>query len=321
MPPLAFVPDELRHAPFKGTVARTSGLLTARQLHGPTWTRLFTDVYVHRDVLVTDEIRLEAVRLAAPLDAIVAGLTAAWLYGAWHPLPGEAVPMELARPRKTSGSGVVGLRVSRGDSPPFVEDVDVEDIRGVRVTSPLRTCWDLARARSLVESVVVLDAFAASGLVNLPKFLAYLDAYAMRKGITQMRMAVRLASAYSASPGESRMRMVVVLAGFPEPYVNIPFESKAGTWVFDLLLFDVPRPVGLEYDGAYHLESGQREHDLRRENSVLLQGDVPLLRYDGRSVLVERALMVAQIAASSGCPARYELDARDFDRGPKALRW
>ena len=37
------------------------------------------------------------------------------------------------------------------------------------------------------------------------------------------------------------MRMVVVLAGFPEPYVNVPFETR-GHLVFDLLLIAVPRP-------------------------------------------------------------------------------
>jgi hypothetical protein len=83
----------------------------------------------------------------------------------------------------------------------------------------------------------------------------------------------------------------------------------------------VPRPVGLEYDGAYHFEGGQHGGDLRRENSILMQGDIPLLRYDGRSVLVERDLMVAQVAATSGAQPRHELDPRDFERGPKSLSW
>jgi AbiEi antitoxin C-terminal domain len=190
------------------------------------------DVYVHRDVKVTDKVRLEAVRLAAPLDVIVAGRTAAWLHGAWRPMPGYAVPLEVARPRKSSGSGLVGLTVSRWDSPPEVQAIDVQEMRGLRVTSPMRTCWDLASRRSLVEAVVVLDAFAHATLVELPLLAAHFDAFAGWRGIKLARNALDLASSRAASPGESRMRMVVVLAGFPEPYVNIPFETAAGTWLF-----------------------------------------------------------------------------------------
>ena len=117
------------------------------------------------------------------------------------------------------------------------------------------------------------------------------------------------------------MRMVVVLSGWPEPLVNVPFETREGTFVPDLTLLWVPQPVGLEYDGAYHFESVQHGLDLRRENTILLRGRLPLLRYDHRAVSVERNRMVAEIAAATGDPARHELDDADFDLGSHLSRW
>jgi len=118
------------------------------------------------------------------------------------------------------------------------------------------------------------------------------------------------------------MRMVVVLGGFPEPLVNPPFETSTGeVWYPDLLLFWVPRPVGLEYDGAHHEDVAQRRLDLRRENSILVQGGLPLLRYDAISVQRERERMVQEICRTSGFAPRCDLDARDFARGPRDLRW
>lgn len=47
------------------------------------------------------------------------------------------------------------------------------EIGGVAVTSPHRTCFDLMRGQPLVEMVVIADAFAWRGALNLPRLDAY----------------------------------------------------------------------------------------------------------------------------------------------------
>lgn len=316
----AHVPPELSAGPFLGSAARKRGLLTARQLAGGTWRRLLPDVYVHRDTDVTDQVRLAALALAVPADAVVTGRTAAWLRGAWRPRPQAAVPLDLQRLVGSSGSGLVGRGVTRRTCPLRVSAIDVDEVDGLLVSSPMRTCWDLASRRSLVEAVVVIDAFVFAGLIDLPTMAAYLDEWRGWPGVRVARTAVTLASPRVASPGETRTRMVVVLAGFPQPLVNVPLETQQGVWHPDLVLVDVPRPCGIEYDGAYHLDELVHRIDLRRENDVLA-GGLPLLRYDGYSVLQEREAMVRQVARTTGSTPRQALDDRDFWRGPPARAW
>jgi hypothetical protein len=201
-------------------------------------------------------------------------------------------------------------------------DGDVVDLRGIPVTSPLRTCFDLMRERALVEAVVVADAFAATGDVNL----AILDCYARDRrrwpGIRRTRTAVSLATAGALSPGETRLRMTVVLAGFPEPLVNVPVVGGDGRHLGTPDL-QVPgsRPVRLEYDGAYHEEHDQRARDRRRENRLLAAAAVPVLRYDRRHVTQLRHVVVREVAALTGHRPTSELDPRDFRRPPHRLAW
>lgn len=64
------VPAPLRTSVFRGVDVVRTGTLTRRQLDGPTWRRLFPDVYVHSGVPVTHELRAEAATVLLP-DAVV----------------------------------------------------------------------------------------------------------------------------------------------------------------------------------------------------------------------------------------------------------
>ena len=60
MPVAALVPPELRRRAFRGSHAVRVGLLTPNRLRGSAWRALFTDVYVHSDVVVTHGLRARA---------------------------------------------------------------------------------------------------------------------------------------------------------------------------------------------------------------------------------------------------------------------
>jgi hypothetical protein len=136
------------------------------------------------------------------------------------------------------------------------------------------------------------------------------------------RLAVSLANAGARSPGETGLRMIVVLAGYDEPLVNVPVHGPDGDHLGtpDLTMAG-RRSVHLEYDGAYHDEAAQHGRDLRRQNSLLRLGGIPLLRFDRRHVSNQRYAVLRDVAAACGEQPRQELDARDFARGSSDARW
>ena len=73
-------------------MAVRAGLLSRRQLDGPTWRSLFRDVYVHRDVPVDHELRARAACVLLPA-AVVTGRSAAVLWGV--DLCGPEDPVEV----------------------------------------------------------------------------------------------------------------------------------------------------------------------------------------------------------------------------------
>ena len=243
------------------------------------------------------------------------------------------MPLEVTRPVRAHGVQVGGMLrrrlVLRGTNdtarPPVgipELDEDVVERTGVRVTSPLRTCFDLMRERSLVEAVVVADAFLNAGAGQTDELFDYCDDRRRWPHVRRARTAARLAHAGARSPGETRLRCIVVLAGYPEPLVNVPVHTSDGIHLGtpDLTLVG-RRWVHLEYDGAYHDEAAQHGRDLRRQNNLLRSAQTPLLRYDWRHVLRERDLVVHDVSAATGRAPRYELEEADFRRPIQQLRW
>ncbi len=269
-------------------------------------------------------VRAEALRLAMRGQDVVCGLTAAWLHGVWTPPPNSVLPLEITRPERAHGQQPAGLRRrrlvlldERGGGP-----LEVVTVHGCRVTTPLRTCFDLMRERSLVEAVVVADAFVHAQLVSLTSLTNYCGRRRRWPNVRRARAAADLAHADARSPGESRLRMVVVLAGYDQPLVNVPVHTPQGAHLGtpDLTLTG-RRWVHLEYDGAYHDEVAQHGRDLRRQNGLQREGGVPLLRYDWRHVLRERHVVLRDLAAVRREEPRFELDDRDFMRHQGARRW
>lgn len=332
MPITPHAPDELVHAPFRGRDAVAAGQLTEEQLRSSIWRRLMRGVYVHESVEVTSEVRLAAARLVMPQDAVACGLLAAWLHGAWRPAPGRVVPLDVTRPVLTAGTGFAGLnrrRLTLRGTPDWGGglaghseiDRDVVEKDGVLLTSPLRTCFDLMRERRLVEAVVVADAFLWE--LGLPRVLLAVYAADRRRwpGVRLVRVAVDLCRENVRSPGETRLRMIYVLAGLPEPWVNVPVLDADGA-VIGVPDLRVPgHPVGSEYDGGYHDEADQPSLDRRRQNRLTTMGSIQLLRYDRTSVRDERHAVLDDLWRLTGLRAPVPLDDADFWRPRAARAW
>lgn len=331
MPVAAHAPTGLIGEPFIGSRAVAEGLLTENQLRSKTWKRLLRGVYVHTSVDITDDVRVRALRLVLPANGVATGLLAAWLHGLWSPLPGRQVPLDVSLPVAGFGDQHAGQsrrRLTFRTEDAFGEQIgyskvdgDVVELNGLSVTSPLRTCFDLMRERRLVEAVVVADAFLQQGLAHW-LLAAYCEDRGRWPGIRAARMAVSLARPGSRSPGETRLRMVVVLAGFPEPWINVPVVDSFGNIVgIPDLTVPVSRPVGLEYDGEYHEEADQQVKDRRRSNRLTTIAGLPLLRYDRVAVTQERRTIIDEVRRATGLRPTVLLDDSDFWRPSRARAW
>lgn len=288
MPRAASLPASLRYEPFRGTVAVAAGLLTPDQLRGPAWRRLFRDVYVHAAMPVDHLTLCKAAALLLPAGAALSHRSAALLH--------NANVLALSQPVEvTAAAGLrsqPGLRVARS----CLEPADLWRRGGLPVTSPLRTAFDLARARDLTEAVVGLDAMLLRRAVKADALRAYLDAHPRWTGVRSAARALDLARYDVESPMESRMRLGIVLGGLPEPVVQYDVLTPGGRFVARLDLAYPKQRVGLEYDGDHHRDRDTFRFDMGRMNRLRLLGWT-VLQFTADDVLRNPDRMLAQIRA------------------------
>jgi hypothetical protein len=292
MPRQPEVPWPLRTGPFHRQAAYELGM-TRHHLAARCWARLFRDVFVHQDVELTAQRRLDALRLAAPGGAALVGRSAAWLFGIWTPPPGTLVPMEIALPtggRRFDQRGVQAHRL-------VFDEGDLDYWEGVAVTTPERTCFGLMTRSSPTGAVVWADRFLHHDLVTAAGLRRYADERPSWPHVRKVRDAVERARAGAASPMETRLRLIIVDGGLPEPpLLNQPIYDANGRFLGVPDLGYDPPPFGIEYDGAYHEDAQQRAADNRRENGLLI-GDFPLLRYGRDDVYNSPGRIVAEVRA------------------------
>ncbi|RIV34430.1 endonuclease domain-containing protein [Micromonospora radicis] len=291
MPRSSRRPPQLRGRVFRGSRAVARGLLTRNELRSSAWRPLFRDVYADAQLPVTHRTRCEAVaRWLVPPGAAIAGRSAAALYGCWRAGADDAV--DVLVPRGVRVGSVAGLRVHRGP----VDAGDVVDRVGTVVTSPERTCWDVASWLDLVEAVVVIDAMLSRRLTEVSALRGYALDRAGRRGWRAMLRAVGLADAGAESPQESRTRVRLVLAGLPRPRTQWVVSDR-GRFVARVDLAWPDYRVAVEYDGLWHDEPAQFDSDRRRLNK-LVGGDWIVLHLTARRLREDFDGFVAEVRAA-----------------------
>lgn len=251
-------PHELLQAPFTTGTARQFGV-TAKQLRSAGWRQVVHGVHVAAETPDSLELRGAAIRLVLPDDAVVGLTAAAWLHGA------------DVRDRRIDGVEVIA---QRGDqirragltaSSALLEPGDVVELFGVPVTSPVRTAFDLARRRDLIEAVVGVDAMLNRGNCSLDELVRYVAAHRRWRGVRYADAALQHAEVLSQSPMESRQRMRLVLADLPRPRAQVPVCDNGIPFAYIDNGYEEWR-VGADYDGEVH---GERwRYDLERQERV-----------------------------------------------------
>jgi hypothetical protein len=263
------VPPALRDRVFAGNWAIHCGLLTPANLRSAAWRRLFHGVYADASLTVTHRLLCRAAcEFVLPPGSVLAGGSAAHLLGvpAGPEAPVEAYVPAGRRPRRT-----LGLRPRLGALP--ADEVMVVD--RLRVTTPVRTCWDLVRWTGLVDGIVATDRLLATGRLFRGDLEKYRDARATERCGRRFATAVALVDGAAESPPESELRVRLVLAGLPRPEVQYRvFADHRFVARVDLAWPDAK--VAVEYDGAWHGGPGQLHADRRRLNRLVGAGWVVL---------------------------------------------
>ncbi len=287
MPRHGRVPDELKNQPFTLAQAGAYGL-TRDHLRGPEWKRISRGWYRWAGCHLSEELLLETVRRMVPADSAFCGRTAARLLGLDVTAPRKP---EVIVQRPTGITERVEASLSRARLDPT--EVVVRD--GFRVTSPVRTTFDLAGRLPLVEGVVIVDMAVHAGLMGLDQFRSYVGGRGGVPGIKGARRALEFAEPKSESPMESRLRMLLVGNGLPRPQAQVPIYDAGGTFAGRLDLYYADAKLGIEYDGENHRD--RLTDDNRRQNRLQRVG-ISLLRYTGPDLRERPEVVLREVSSA-----------------------
>ena len=240
---------------------RTEGLrrgYTDKQLWGPRFQRVFQGVYLPASEVISVLQRARAALMIAPDGSFASHHTAAALWGAVAP---ETKDTHISVPEPGLTRSIRrGISAHRAD-PRFL----AVSHRGLLVASPAAVFLQMAAvAPDLVELVVLGDSLVRSGRTTPKELVEFAQAWDC-KGARRARRAAGLVRSGVDSPMESRLRMLIVLAGYPEPIVNVIIRHENGEWRVRLDLSYPHLKLVIEYDGWQHrLDRGQWSSDLKR---------------------------------------------------------
>ncbi|MDP3894185.1 DUF559 domain-containing protein [Nocardioides sp.] len=252
------VPSLDTRRPFTRADAIAAGI-DPRLLRGSRFRRLFRGVYVDAAVVDSPDLRPRAaLRLFGP-TAFASHASAARIKRLAIPtLPDEHVSVLHAADRRPRP----GLRCHVAVDP-YVRVVD-----GVRVSDHGQMFVELASLLGLVDLVVVGDQLARLGWLGPVELVAHCRLSRLPNS-SRALAAAGYVRAKVDSPMETRLRMLLVLAGLPEPRVNLLIRDADGV---PCRRYDLSYPevrVIVEYDGRHHIERIESwESDLDRREAI-----------------------------------------------------
>lgn len=244
----------IMQTPFLATEALTAGTVTRYQLK-TSFEPVHRNVYIRKGEALTPVTRAVAAWLWSGRRAVIAGLSAAALHKTkWID---DHLPAELNRASRDKTRGII----LHSDA---LEDDDVVDCGGIRLTTPVRTAYDLGRRRGLLTALIRVDALARATDLKAADVALLAEQHRGARGIVQLRRVLRLMDAGSESPQETHTRLALVSAGLPRPQTQI-VVTDAGRFVARLDMGWEEYLVGVEFDGAQHwTDPVQRTRDIDR---------------------------------------------------------
>lgn len=282
------VPRDLFGKPF--TTARGLRVETRGRLYGPAYRGLLRGTRMTTAEERTHSRLMLAFREKYGPGPVFGGPTAAWAHGCYLARP--SAPVLIVGERSRTAKDLVCCRTR-------LDPGDVVTTRWGRVTSIRRTAVDLARGVGTaelghLERVIWVDALLrATGLPAVDARSAVVGAAGLH-GLDTARVVLRDARDGVDSPKETELRLLIQDAGFPEPRTQCPVVLD-GRVIAKLDLGWEDCRVGVEYDGAVHLDRRQHSHDLDRHNGIRM-ADWTVLQVD-RRLLARRDQLIERLGA------------------------
>ena len=235
-------PTRATRSPFRGSTAVRAGLITWDRLLGPDFLRLHADVYVGAATEIDTRVRVEALSEWSRGGGIVAGPLAALTFGAECPWDdAEIVTAQHCRVTPTE------VTVRRADLP----GAEIATRYGCRLTSPLRTAFDLARREPLVEAVAAVDSLAHVTRFTAQQLRSLADGHPRARGVLAVRRVIEVMDGRAESLPESRLRVGLVLRAVPPGVPQFPVTLLDGKGA-RLDLAWPHRRLALEFNGPDH---------------------------------------------------------------------
>jgi hypothetical protein len=254
--------------PFTYRTAQREAGLDSKDL---TWlvangflVRPIKSVYVVPQIPDSVDLRCACLRLVVPADAVVCDRHAGWLHGAEMVLaPGEHLHLAPIRVFLPAGRGRLRNGLADSGERSFAPE-DIVEINGIRVTSAIRTAWDLGRNRWPERSLPAIDQMLRLKVFSKEELAAGVRRFRGMRWVTVLRAMVPIADGRAESPPESilRLRWIEVLVFAPIPQLEVWAD---GEFLARLDLGNEDWLFGAEYDGVeWHDTPEQQTHDRER---------------------------------------------------------
>ncbi|GAA2533845.1 hypothetical protein [Mycolicibacterium diernhoferi] len=232
--------------PIIGAEAVAEGLLTRAQLRH-RYAPVFRGVYLPKGHSPTLFERIAAARLAVP-RAVIAGPAASAVHGAkWVD---DDIRIDLigrCRPQP-------GLR---GREETLCADESMT-VRGIPVTTPARTAFDLARRLPRADAIERLDALMNASPFSIEDAMLLTKVHPRARGLVRAREALPFVDGGAESPKESWLRMLFIDAGLPVPTTQFVVYRADGVYIRRIDMVWEDYKIGAEYDGEQHLTSREQ---------------------------------------------------------------
>ncbi|UNB51441.1 hypothetical protein [Mycolicibacterium sp. YH-1] len=280
--------------PFVGGDAVAAGHLTRAQLRH-RFRPIFHGIYVPRLHQPTLRERIDGAVLAAP-SAVISGVAASALHGArWVD---DDVPVELVGAcRRQRGLVVRDETLAAGE---------VVEVDGIRVTTPARTAFDLARHLARGSAVARIDALLNARPFAVGDVELLAKVHRGVRGLTRLRAALPVVDGGAESPKETWLRLLFVDAGLPKPTTQVVIRTESGRYIRRIDMCWEQFKVGAEYDGQQHLtERSQYTKDVwaNRELQRLNWHVIHVIKEDRGADIVAHARDTLLSRGWSGLPA------------------
>ncbi|MBA0049029.1 DUF559 domain-containing protein [Mycobacteroides sp. LB1] len=289
--------------PFRSTELLAAGAITEHRMR-TRYRQVYPGIYVPSEAELTATQRAYAAWLWTERGGVVAGVSASAVHGAKWVDASMTVDV-IHRHHKVAA----GLRVHRDT----LTGNEIAHAKGIAITSPARTAFDLGRWLPWAAAIERIDALMAATALKVADVEEVIRAHSGVRGLARLVDVLGQVDGGAESPQETRTRLLLVKSGFPPPQTQIRVVNRYGDFVARIDMGWEDLKVGVEFDGAQHwTDVRQRSRDIDRSAELAADGWVivhvsaDMLRHRAGTIVarVDEALRNAAKTKSSASLTR-----------------